>query len=105
VAQPTTTVARPAQAGVARSGQSPRPESMRRRDWWRLTGALVGRRWLAQVRGITEHASCKERGDGSHRGGGATAARWVFGSDDASLWPTVTRLGSWGPERERERAR
>jgi hypothetical protein len=53
------------------------------------------RRVRRGVMGLTEVARHR-------RGGGAAAARWVFGSDDASLWPTVTRLGSWGPERERE---
>jgi hypothetical protein len=34
------------------------------------------------------------------RGGGAVAAQWVFSGDDASRWPTATRTGSWGLERE-----
>jgi hypothetical protein len=34
------------------------------------------------------------------RGGGAAVVRRVSGGDDASLWPTVTWPGSWGPERE-----
>jgi hypothetical protein len=37
------------------------------------------------------------------RGGRAVAARRVSGGNDASRWPTATRPGSWGPERERER--
>jgi hypothetical protein len=58
--------------------------------------------------GTTEHAPCKERGDGSHRGGAAPSrwrssdAQWLFGGDEASLRPTVMQLGCWGPERERE---
>jgi hypothetical protein len=35
-----------------------------------------------------------------HRGGGAAVARRFFDGDDASLRPTTTQPGSWGPERE-----
>jgi hypothetical protein len=55
--------------------------------------------WYKQE-GTTEHAPCKERGDGAHRGGGAAAARRILGGDDAFRQPTVTRTGSWGPEIE-----
>jgi hypothetical protein len=37
--------------------------------------------WYKQE-GTTEHAPCKERGDGAHRGGGAAAARRIPGGDD-----------------------
>jgi hypothetical protein len=36
------------------------------------------------------------------RGGGAAATRRVFDGNDASLWPTASQTGSWGPEREGE---
>jgi hypothetical protein len=42
------------------------------------------------VMGLTEVARHR-------RGGGAVVAQWVSGGDDASLRPTATRPGSWGP--------
>jgi hypothetical protein len=51
------------------------------------------RRARRGVMGLTEVAWHR-------RGGGAAVTRLVSGGDDASLWPTAMRLGSWGPERE-----
>jgi hypothetical protein len=60
--------------------------------------AYVGGGGWHEQEGTTEHAPCKERGDGAHRGGRAVTALWVSGGDDAFRRPPVT--GSWGLERD-----
>jgi hypothetical protein len=101
---------RPARRGAlgARSGRSPRPELMWRRDWWRLTGGLGGRRWPAQASG--DYGACAGQGEGwwvSSRWRGTIEVaeqRW-HGGLPAAVMPLG---GQWqrgqvlGDQRERE---
>jgi hypothetical protein len=58
--------------------------------------------------GTTEHASGKERGDGSHRGG-ASLSRWrrrgdlrVLGGEDNGWWPAVAPVSFYVTDEGRQ---